>query len=106
MKDAPIKAIAPWFGGKRTLAGLILEQLGDHKQYFEPFCGSMAVLMAKEPSQKETVCDLHGELYDGWRVVECGTNKQLAQQNKRDKGGKTKAPEILLVNKGPNDGKR
>lgn len=39
-----------------------MTQLGKHTQYFEPFCGSMAVLMAKAPSQKETVSDLHGDL--------------------------------------------
>lgn len=57
-----IKALAPWMGGKRTMAPAIVEELGKHTQYFEPFCGSMAVLMAKEPSQKETVNDLHGDL--------------------------------------------
>lgn len=57
-----VSAIAPWFGGKRTLAPRIVAQLGKHTQYFEPFCGSMAVLLAKEPSQKETVNDLHGDL--------------------------------------------
>lgn len=60
--DAKIKAIAPWFGGKRTMAPLIVQELGKHTQYFEPFCGSMAVLFAKQPSQKETVNDLHGDL--------------------------------------------
>ncbi len=57
-----VKAIAPWFGGKRTMAPAIVTELGKHTQYFEPFCGSMAVLFAKEPSQKETVNDLHGDL--------------------------------------------
>ena len=37
-----IRALAPWFGGKRTLAPAIVQQLGKHTQYFEPFCGSMA----------------------------------------------------------------
>lgn len=67
--DGKIKAIAPWFGGKRTMAPLIVEQLGKHGQYFEPFCGSMAVLFAKEPSQKETVNDLHGDLINLARVL-------------------------------------
>ena len=34
---AEITAIAPWFGGKRTLAPKIVQQLGKHTQYFEPF---------------------------------------------------------------------
>lgn len=57
-----IGALAPWFGGKRTLAPRIVAELGKHTQYFEPFLGGAAVLLAKPPSQKETVCDLHGDL--------------------------------------------
>ncbi len=68
--EMKIRAIAPWFGGKRTLAPVIVEELGKHGQYFEPFCGSMAVLMAKDPCQKETVNDLHGDLINLARVVQ------------------------------------
>lgn len=57
-----IGAIAPWFGSKRTLASKIIEKLGVHRSYWEPFCGSMSVLLAKEPCSMETVNDLHGEL--------------------------------------------
>jgi DNA adenine methylase len=64
-----IGALAPWFGCKRTLAPRIVEELGPHTQYFEPFLGSAAVLFAKEPSQKETVSDLHGDLTNLARVV-------------------------------------
>jgi len=57
-----LTAIVPWFGSKRTLAPLIVEELGPHRAYWEPFCGSCAVLLAKPPSPMETVCDLHGDL--------------------------------------------
>lgn len=70
MSKHKINAIAPWFGGKRTLAPEIVTELGKHTQYFEPFCGSMAVLFAKEPSQKETVNDLHGDLINLARVLQ------------------------------------
>jgi DNA adenine methylase len=70
MIEPKIKAIAPWFGGKRTLAADVVELIGKHTQYFEPFCGSMAVLLAKEPSQKETVNDLHGDLINLARVLQ------------------------------------
>lgn len=70
MDAMKIKAIAPWFGGKRTMAPLIVEELGKHTQYFEPFCGSMAVLFAKEPSRQETVNDLHGDLINLARVMQ------------------------------------
>lgn len=68
--EMTIRALSPWFGGKRTLAPEIVDLLGKHTQYFEPFCGSMAVLFAKEPSQKETVNDLHGDLINLARVVQ------------------------------------
>lgn len=64
-----VRGLAPWFGGKRTMAPDIVAELGPHTQYFEPFCGSMAVLLAKEPSQKETVNDLHGDITNLARVV-------------------------------------
>src|SRR5690348_4092086 len=57
-----INAIAPWFGGKRSMAPEIVAELGPHKAYWEPFAGSMAVLFAKEPCSHETVNDLHGDL--------------------------------------------
>lgn len=70
MTQAPkITALAPWFGGKRSLASEIVRELGRHTQYFEPFCGSMAVLLAKPPSQKETVNDRHGDLINLARIV-------------------------------------
>jgi DNA adenine methylase len=69
--DKPaITALAPWFGGKRTLASAIVRELGDHAQYVEPFCGSMAVLFAKRPSRQETVNDLHGQIINLARVIQ------------------------------------
>jgi len=67
--DMKIKAIAPWFGGKRNLAPLIVAELGDHRAYWEPFCGSMAVLMAKPKCAMETVNDLHAGLVNFARVI-------------------------------------
>jgi DNA adenine methylase len=64
-----IKSIAPWYGAKRKLAPTIVAQLGDHKSYWEPFCGSMAVLLSKPVSRLETVNDLHGDLINLARVT-------------------------------------
>ena len=44
------------------MAPEIVRQLGRHSYYFEGCCGSAAVLFAKEPSEHEVVCDLHGAL--------------------------------------------
>ena len=65
-----VKAIAPWFGGKRNLAAAIVEALGKHRVYWEPFCGSMAVLLSKPPCVMETVNDLHGDLTNLARVIQ------------------------------------
>lgn len=62
MKPAPILALAPWYGSKRTLAPVIADALGEHSFYFEPFCGSAAVLLAKKPGNVEMINDLHGDL--------------------------------------------
>jgi DNA adenine methylase len=70
MAEMKIKAIAPWFGGKRNLAGRIIEALGPHRAYWEPFCGSMAVLLNKKPCPMETVNDLHGDLINLARVLQ------------------------------------
>ncbi|WP_162271916.1 DNA adenine methylase [Gemmata sp. SH-PL17] len=64
-----ITALAPWYGSKRTLADRIIHHVGPHSAYWEPFCGSMAVLFAKEPSRQETVNDLHGDLINLARIV-------------------------------------
>lgn len=75
--EPKIKAIAPWFGGKRTLAPRIVAELGPHSAYWEPFCGSMAVLFAKPKCRLETVNDLHGDLINLARVVR---DSALSQQ--------------------------
>jgi DNA adenine methylase len=75
--EAKVKAITPWFGGKRTMAPEIVRELGKHTQYFEPFCGSMAVVFAKEPSQKETVNDLHGDLINLAEILQCSSTAEL-----------------------------
>ena len=72
-----ITAIAPWFGSKRTLASRIVEVIGNHKAYFEPFCGSCAVLLAKKPCTMETVNDLHGDLVN---MSRCLRDESLAVQ--------------------------
>lgn len=69
LAEAKIKAIAPWAGSKRTLAETIVAELGEHRAFWDPFCGSMAVLLAKTPSTFETVNDLHGDLINLGRVL-------------------------------------
>lgn len=65
-----ITGLAPWFGAKRNLAQAIVCELGEHRVYWEPFCGSMSVLMAKPSCVMESVNDLHGDLINLARVIQ------------------------------------
>lgn len=75
--DAPIQALAPWAGAKRSMAVEIVDALGEHSAYFEPFCGSMAILFAKEPCRHEVVADLNRDLVNVAAVLQ---NRYLAGQ--------------------------
>lgn len=65
----PLKPPFAYYGGKMILAPLIAQLLPEHDHYVEPFAGSLAVLLAKEPSQAETVNDLDSDLVNFWRVL-------------------------------------
>lgn len=58
-----------YFGGKQVLADRIAALLPEHLHYVEPFCGSLAVLLAKRPSRMETVNDLDREVMTFWRML-------------------------------------
>ena len=48
-KQHKIKAPFCYFGGKSAVADLVWELIGnDVKRYFEPFAGSLAVLLARK----------------------------------------------------------
>ena len=66
----PLRAPFSWFGGKRAVADLIWERLGDVKNYVEPFFGSGAVLLARphEP-RAETISDADHYVANFWRAV-------------------------------------
>ncbi len=66
-----IKSLLPYFGAKRKMASKIVEVMGKHKVYWEPFCGSCAVLFGKPKASMETVNDLHADLINLARVVKC-----------------------------------
>ena len=65
--DAPF----PWFGGKRRVAGIVWDALGDCPGYVEPFAGSLATLLRRphDPGV-ETVNDADGYVANFWRAVQ------------------------------------
>ena len=72
-----IKSIAPWFGGKRGMAQEIVCELGKHRAYFDPFCGSLPILLQKPISSHETVNDLHGDLINLALVIQSDRATEL-----------------------------
>lgn len=60
-----------YYGSKVRAAARIVDLLPDHQGYVEPFCGSLAVLLAKppRPGRFETVNDLDQDLMTFWRVL-------------------------------------
>lgn len=51
------------------MATRIAALLPAHTYYVEPFCGSLAVLLAKPPSHQEAVNDLDENIMTFWRVL-------------------------------------
>lgn len=64
-----MKPPIPYYGGKITIGPQIGTLLPEHMHYVEPYCGSLAVLMAKPRSPHETVNDIDGDLMTFWRIV-------------------------------------
>jgi DNA adenine methylase len=59
-----------WFGGKRKVAHIVWEALGNVDHFVEPFFGSGAVLLNRPHAAKcETVNDADGLLANFWRAV-------------------------------------
>lgn len=59
----------PYYGSKARIAAEIAARFPKHNHYVEVFGGSLAVLLAKDPSTVETVNDVDHELVTFWRVL-------------------------------------
>jgi len=58
-----------WYGGKFSHLDWLLPLLPDCHHYCEPFAGSGAVLLNREPAPVETFNDLDGEVVNFFRVL-------------------------------------
>lgn len=66
----PKKLIAfGWYGGKFSHLDWLLPLLPDCLHYCEPFAGSGAVLLNREPSPVETYNDIDGEVVNFFKVL-------------------------------------
>ena len=58
-----------WYGGKFNHLGWLLPLLPEAHHYCEPFGGSAAVLLNRDPAPVETYNDLDGEVVNFFRVL-------------------------------------
>jgi DNA adenine methylase len=58
-----------WYGGKYSHLEWLLGQLPDAHHYCEPFGGSAAVLLNRDPAPVETYNDVDGEVVNFFRVL-------------------------------------
>lgn len=66
-----------WYGGKYNHLNWLLPLLPEAHHYCEPFGGSAAVLLNREPSPVETYNDIDGELVNFFRVLRDQTEDLL-----------------------------
>ena len=66
----PLLAPFPWFGGKKRVAAVVREMLGNVRGYVEPFFGSGAVLLSGSAMGVETINDADGMVANFWRAVQ------------------------------------
>lgn len=72
MAGVAVKAPFVWFGGKRRVASIVWDALGDVDNYVEPFAGSLAVLLQRPSWHRgrcETVNDADCYLANFWRAL-------------------------------------
>lgn len=63
------KIVFGWYGGKFSHLDWLLPLLPTCHHYCEPFAGSAAVLLNREPSPVETYNDIDGEVVNFFRVL-------------------------------------
>jgi len=68
-----------WYGGKYSHLDWLLPLLPQCHHYVEPFAGSAAVLLNREPSPVETYNDIDGEVTNFFRVLREQKEKLIEQ---------------------------
>ncbi|GIK51661.1 MAG: DNA methyltransferase [Planctomycetota bacterium] len=68
-KNRSKKIAFGWYGGKYSHLDWLLPLLPQARQYCEPFGGSAAVILNREPALVETYNDLDGEVVNFFRVL-------------------------------------
>jgi len=73
-KKTRLRPPLTYYGGKQTLAPLIVSLIPEHILYGEPFFGGGAVFFMKEPSKVEVINDTNRELINFYHVAKTRFN--------------------------------
>src|SRR2546428_5140052 len=75
-----------WYGGKFNHLDWLLPLLPACHHYCEPFAGSAAILLNRQPSPVETYNDIDGEVVNFFRVLRDQKNKPEKRGNHEVQG--------------------
>jgi DNA adenine methylase len=75
MAEKRLRPPLTYYGGKQTLAPLIISLIPPHTLYAEPFIGGGAIFFMKSPSKVEVLNDTNGELMNFYRVMQAKFRK-------------------------------
>ena len=64
-----MKTLLKYPGAKNRLAPWIVSHIPQHKVYCEPFLGSGAVFLNKEPAYNEILNDIDDDIYNFFKIV-------------------------------------
>ncbi|WP_322104045.1 DNA adenine methylase [Paraburkholderia sp. J41] len=62
--------LAPWIGGKRRLADILIPRFPPHTCYVEVFAGAAALFFLRPPAEVEVLNDVNDDLINLYRVVQ------------------------------------
>lgn len=101
MTEHRLTAPFPWFGGKRKVADIVWQALGDVYHYVEPFAGSLAVLLGRPTDPRlEIVNDLDLYISNFWRALQSAPDEVAYYANNPINEADLTARHIWLVNQG------
>lgn len=107
--DAPKDANVPsglvsWIGGKTSHLGWLLPMIPYDLTYCEPFGGSAAVLLARNPSKNDVYNDLDNRLVNLFRVLQDAENcKKLLDKLELTLYARAELEQALHINEHPED---
>jgi DNA adenine methylase len=77
-----LEEVAPLFTvgmGRRAVIAAVLRHIPQHQHYVEAFAGAARVLLAKEPSPRETLIELNGERAQVWQHLKSLTDGEIEE---------------------------